>query len=248
MSTFAPVRVTAMYRAHVALGARFTTHGDWKVPDVYRSADEEATRANAGAGIADVSACGKLGLRGADVDAVLTKLTGQAAPGIGRALRARLDGTGALVARVALDEALVLWSARRHASAEARPEARDAVSPSAIFDLLSRGAAGIGCAHVTDLTSAFAIVDLVGPTVATLLERVCPVELSAVAGLSLTMTEVARVRATIVRLDSARPVFRVLVPREYGEFVWHALCDAGQDLGLVPVGAAAHAHLVPEPA
>lgn len=247
MSTFAPVRVTAMYRAHAALGARFTANGDWKVPNVYTSADEEVARASAALGIADVSAGGKISVRGADVEAVLAKITGQSAPAVGRAMRARINGAAALIARVASDEALILCL-QRDPSAAAPHESQDAARPPVAFELVSRAAGSVGCAHPTDLTSAFAIVDLMGPHVATLLERICPVDLSSVGALSVTMAEVARVRATIIRLDAPEPVFRVLVPREYGEFVWHALSDTGHDLGLVPVGATAHARLVPEPA
>jgi hypothetical protein len=36
----------------------------------------------------------------------------------------------------------------------------------------------------------------------------------------------------------------VLVGREYGDFVWRTLTDAGHDLGLALVGAAAHARLL----
>jgi len=254
VTTFVPVRVTAMYRAHVALGARFTSAGDWNIADAYTSVDDEIARAMAGAGIADISACDKIGVRGAAVDALLTKITGQAAPAVGRSIRARVNGAGALVARVASDEALILATP---ASVAMTDETRDAMSRSSVAEIVTGAAASIGCAHVTDLTSAFAIVDLVGPAMPALLERVCAVDLTGVAAMSVTMAEIARVRATIIRLDAPPPaagadaharVFRILVPREYGEFVWHTVSEAGHDLGLIPVGAAAHARLVPEPA
>jgi sarcosine oxidase subunit alpha len=99
---------------------------------------------------------------------------------------------------------------------------------------------------VTDLTSAFAAVDLIGPRVPALLARLVAVELTARAAppLSVTLADVAGVHGIIVRLEHRHPAFRVLVGREHGEFVWDTLLDTGRDLGLVPVGAAAHRRLL----
>ena len=58
MTTFSPVRTTAMHRPHLALGARFREVGGWQVAHAYTSADDEAMRARAAVGLADVSAGG----------------------------------------------------------------------------------------------------------------------------------------------------------------------------------------------
>ena len=227
-----PIRRTAMHRAHLALGARFMEEAAWAIADVYTSPETETRAARAGLGLADVSATTKLGVRGDDVTAVVEKVTGQEAPAAGRALRARVDGAEALVSRLAPDEVLVLTGARHH---------------EVVADLLIRTSGATRCAHVTDLTSTFAAIDVLGPHTLALLEKLVPLDLghAAVPALGVVQGELARVRAILLRLDHAGlAAFRVLVPRECGAFVWEALCEAGHDLGLTPVGAAGHARLM----
>lgn len=229
MTTSAPIRTTAMYRAQQAAGARFTDDAGWRVADVYTSTEEEAARARDGVAICDVSASGKLGLRGEAVESLAMKLTGRTPPALGRAAWERVDGATVLACRRAADEMLWLTTAAEHA---------------AVADVLTRTVDAAGCVHVTDLTSAFAGVDLLGPALGTLLERVVAVDLAALPTLGLVQGELARVHAILLRLDRpALPVVRVLVPRESGDFVWHALGDAGRELGLTPIGRAAHARL-----
>lgn len=229
MSTMLPVRTSAMHGAQRTLGARFKDDGGWRVADVYTSAADEVARARAGVGLADVSACGKLAVHGDAIDALVVKLTGQPAPAVGTAARQRLNGALLLLCRRAADELLILT---------------DRGDVPAITGLFRKTADTVGCVHVTDLTSAFAVVDLVGPRVGALLERLLPLDLAGVPALGIVQGELARVHAMIVRLDHAPlPAYRVLVPREYGDFVWTTLTDAGHDLGLTPVGAAAHARL-----
>jgi len=225
-----PIRTTAMYRAQQAAGARFIDDVGWRVADVYTSTDAEISRAREGVAISDVSACGKLGLRGEAIESVAIKLTGRTPPPVGRAARERVNGAAVLACRRAADEMLLLTSTAEH---------------TAVADVLADTVETAGCVHVTDLTSAFAVVDLMGPALPALLERVVTVDLTAVPPLGVVQGEVSRVHAIMVRLDEVTlPVFRVLVPRESGAFVWHALCDAGRDLGLAPAGAAAHARLL----
>jgi len=35
------------------------------------------------------------------------------------------------------------------------------------------------------------------------------------------------------------PAYEILVPRDFGEYLWDALLDAGAPVGVRPVGAAA---------
>ena len=227
-----PLRRTAMYRSQVALGARFREEAAWMIADVYTSAEEEARTARAGVGLVDVSAAAKLAVRGADAATVVQKIMGQDAPGAGRALRARVDGAEAIVCRVAPDELLVL-AAARHQQAAA--------------DLLTQACKAVPCAHVTDLTSTYAAIDVVGPRTLALLERLVPLDLSPAAtpALAVVRGELAHVRAILIRLDHPHvAAVRALVPRECGAFVWNTLYEAGHDLGLTCVGSAGHALLM----
>ena len=221
-------RVSAMYEAHRALGATFTDDTDWRIPHVYTRADDEARRAMAGVGLADASACGKLLLQGERMEALLAKAAAIEPIAVATAARVRVDGAGILALRLAGDELLLLL-----------PLADTA----AVREVVGSAASALGCAHLADLTSGLAVLDLIGPRAPELLARVSPLDL-ALPVLGVAQGEVARVHATVVRLDRpAGPVFRLLVARECGAFVWEAAIEAGHDLGLVPVGAAARAAL-----
>lgn len=222
-----------MYGAQRTAGARFVDGAGWRVADVYTSVAEETERARRGVGLGDVSACGKLGIRGEALDPLAMKVAGRAAPAVGRASRERVNGASVLVCRRAADELLTLTTAEEHAS---------------VAGVLGRAVEDAGCAHLTDLTSAFAVVDLMGPAVGALLERLVALDLAAVPALGLVQGELAHVHALMLRLDHpALAAFRVLVPRESGDFVWHTLVDAGHDLGVTLVGATAHAQLLARP-
>lgn len=226
-----PVRVSAIHRAHLTRGATFRDAGDWRVPDAFTSPEDEVARVLAGVGLADVSAAGKLHVRGESAAAVLRRMAGGEPSAPGRAARVALGDAEALACRLADDELLVLTAF---------------ADTDAVRDRLTRTAASAGCAHVTDLTSGFAAVDVLGPAAPSLLARVAPLDLSdgAVPPLGVVQGELARVRAILIRLDRVRaPAFRALVPRESGAHAWEALADAGRDLGLVLVGAAARARL-----
>jgi heterotetrameric sarcosine oxidase gamma subunit len=232
VSGFAPVRVSAMYRAQVALRARFRTADGWTVAEAFTSPEDEARGAGATVGLVDVSAGTRVGIRGEEAAALLAKLIGQPAPGPGEAVRARLNGTGVLVCRLASDEALVLAG----------------TAAEMVSDLLADSAGAVSCAHVTDLTAAFAVLEIVGPRARALLEKLVPLDLAPGATVPLTVlqTELSHVRAILIRLDHALPAYWLLVPRECGEFVWDVVRGAGHDLDLVLVGATAHARLAGE--
>jgi heterotetrameric sarcosine oxidase gamma subunit len=224
-----PYRVSALYEAHRALGATLRDEGDWRVPDHYGSPGEEVTRALAAVGLADASACGKLCVRGDGVEAVLAKAAAIERFTVGAAERVFVEGLRVLALRPADDELLLLSPV---AAAET------------VRDVVAGAAAGLPCAHLTDVTSALAVVDVVGPRGPELLARLSPLDLALVPVLGVVQGEVARVHATVIRLDRpAVPTFRLLVAREYGASAWDALHEAGHDLGLVPVGAAARARL-----
>ena len=225
------VRRSAMYRRHQVLRAIFTQHGDWQVPQVYTSATEELAAAERGAGLTDVSAGGKLAVRGDALDGVIAKVAGLVAPPARRAAHGRVDGAEILVCRLAPDELLVTTAPADEA---------------AVHAALSAACDSAGCAHVTDLTSGFAAVDLIGPSVPALLARLVAVDLGprAAPPLSVTLADVGSVRGILVRLEHRHPAFRVLVGRELGEFTWDTLVEAGHDLGVVPVGTDAHRRLL----
>lgn len=229
----ARVRRSAMYRRHVALRATFAQDGDWQVPAVYGAVAEELAAAERGIGLTDVSAGGKLSVRGDALEAVVAKTTGLVLPGPRRAAHGRVDTTNVLLCRVAPDELLVTTTAP---------------AESAVHAALSAACESAGCAHVTDVTSAFSAVDVVGPRVPALLARLVSVDLRerVAPPLGVILADVGGVRSILVRLPLGHPAFRIFFGRDVAEFAWDTLVEAGHDLGLAPVGTDAHRRLLAE--
>jgi aminomethyltransferase len=219
-----------MVEAHRALGATFGDAGDWRVPARYTDAEAEVAAARAAVGLADASACGKLLVTGEEIDAVLAKTAALERFAVGTAERMPIGGVPVLAVRAMDDELLLLT-----------PPA----DTTTVSDVLGPVIAGLACAHVTDVTTAFAVLDVLGPRAPDLLARLSPLELAAAAPLAVIPGQLAGVQATLIRLErpAGLPAFRALVAREYGLFVWEAVTEAGHDLGLMPVGAAARARL-----
>jgi glycine cleavage system aminomethyltransferase T len=54
---------------------------------------------------------------------------------------------------------------------------------------------------------------------------------------STAQTSLAKTHCILTRDDIAEvPTFRLLIGREYGEFVWNTVLDAGKEFGIVAVG------------
>lgn len=115
----------------------------------------------------------------------------------------------------------------------------------AVHDALQPALAG-ACAHLTDLTSALAALDLVGPSAPEVLSRLIALDLrpTVFAPGTLTQGGLAGVHAIVLRLDLGPHLgYRLLVGRELAECVWDVLLDAGAEFGMAPVGTLAHALL-----
>lgn len=237
-ATFAPVKRSALHEVHQALGAVWVEEAGWQRPRAYAAPEAEAAGVRAGVGLLDESPLGKLALSGRDAAAVLG--IGGNGPGErnGLARRLRLEGEGPAVSTLALplapDELLLLTAPGEVPRLAAR--------------LASRLASG-SCAHLTDLTSALAALRLAGPRAPELLPKLFALDLAprAFPNLAVAQAPLAKVRAVVVRDDSGPlPGYLMLVPRDLAEYIWQAICEAGHEIGLAPIGTAALARLGPE--
>ncbi|NIP16909.1 MAG: hypothetical protein GWM87_01165, partial [Xanthomonadales bacterium] len=68
--------MSALHARHLALGAQFDTRGGWLVPDSYPDAGEGRAVLREGAGLADISAKGKLVIRGEGAAEVAASVLG----------------------------------------------------------------------------------------------------------------------------------------------------------------------------
>ena len=220
----------------------------WQRPVVYSTVDEEVERLRGAAGLTDISPDGKVNLQGHGVGGLvdsafsrqerLSDSASGAESALG-ALRAgecvfvaaseKPDAPPVLLARLASDEMVAFTG----------PSERGTVHAS-----LS-GHAG-PTAQAVDLTSALAGAAITGPSAALVLSSVSGLDTSPdnLPGMGCAQGEAAGVHGIFVRADRGGiPGYRLYFGREYGEYVWEALLDAGREYGAAPVGTEALARL-----
>ena len=215
--------MSALYRSHLALGARWVEEGEWRLPESFADPEWEALRVRQGVGLQDVSAIGKLDLKGRDGERLLAGLAPQ-------------DHLSVL--RLTPDQILILTLPGRQGQVAL-----------GLLQILSRTP---GCAHVTDVTGALSAFALVGPGAREVLAKLTSLDLppDAFPNGACAQGGLAKVHVLIHREDwDQLPAYRLLLGRELGEYGWEAIQKAGASLGLVPFGLAAERLLrVPRPA
>ncbi|MFQ5521623.1 MAG: sarcosine oxidase subunit gamma family protein, partial [Candidatus Methylomirabilia bacterium] len=210
---FRPYKVSALYRAHVALGARWVEAGEWRLPEAFADPEEEAERVRQGVGLQDVSSIGKLDLNGREVERLLTGFTPQ-------------DGLSLL--RLRPDHFLLLT-----------PPGRQGQTAEALLQTRSQTPC---CAHLTDVTSALSALALVGPRAGEVLAKLTSLDIRPRAFPDGACAEagLAKVHAIIFRKDwGGLPAYCLLLGWEFGEYGWEVLRGAGESLGLIAFGLAA---------
>jgi len=211
--SFRPYKVSALYRAHLALGARWAEQGGWRLPESFTDPAVEAERVRQGVGLQDVSAIGKLDFKGRDVERLLAGFTPQ-------------------------DQLSLLRLTPEHVLFLTAPGRQGQVAES-LLQALSQTPC---CAHLTDLTSALSAFALVGPRAQEVLAKLTSLDLRphTFPDGACAQGGLAKVHVIILREDWGRlPAYRLLVGRDLGEYAWEVLREAGEHLGLVPFGLAA---------
>jgi sarcosine oxidase subunit alpha len=231
-----PIRRTPLHHLHEGAGAHWMDMGYWKRPAYYTSVEDECQLVHEAVGLIDVSTLGKLQVSGDDAPAFLdwihSNRVGNLAPGRVR-YRLMLDDAG-----IILDDGTVARLA----------DGRFFVTTgTGTLDMVQQWlewwtAEGSRCMHVTDLTAAYAAINVAGPRSRQLLRRLCSRDLSNEAApyLSAIETSVAGVPVIALRIGFLGELaYELYAPAEYGEHLWAALLDGGRDLGCRPFGVEA---------
>jgi sarcosine oxidase subunit alpha len=268
-----PKKLTALHYSHIAAGAFMADTDGWQRPKRYREVAEEVTAAQERVGLADISPIGKLDLKGTaaatfaaaalrwatpcgagllpgESDAALpgaapapqdtepryeTPPGGSPAPRDAPSVNTAVadlqtaDGTIPIrCCRLAPDH-LLLFTPPEHAAA-----AREA---------LAAAAAREERAHLTDVTSVYAGIALLGPSSRDVLRKLIALDIrpTALPDSACAETALAGVHALLLRADlGGLPAFELYVTRDVAEFVWETLLDAGREYGLAPIGTLAY--------
>lgn len=227
MQKWNPVALSAMQPRHLSLGATLVETNKWLLPARYSTVEEETELLRASAGVSDISSNGKLALQG-ETDSQILQALGQSGPGaIGTVSKIAHESGEVVIARLAADDALLLTAGRS----------------STLAGLVEEGET---CSHTVDLTSVLAGLAIVGPQAHSVLAGLTEIDTSDMAfqDLSCAQGMVAEVRATLLRVDRGSvPGYELYFGRDYGEYMWDSVLEAGEPAGLTPVGTEALAKI-----
>ena len=234
MATLSPLKLSALHYKHLALGAAMVDDGGWRRPERYGLAEEELKAVREGVGLCDISPVGKLDLKGKQIARVFESLFSLCdLPQTGQMQRMALNNPNhtsrmeVSCCRLVSDHVLLLTEPGALAEVEQA--------------LTHQVQATDDCIHLTNLTSALAAVQLVGRNSRELLQKLTAFDLSPLRFGDLTCAQggVAKVHALVVRADlGPQLAYEVYCGREFGEYLWDTLRDAGQEFGAVPFGVA----------
>jgi heterotetrameric sarcosine oxidase gamma subunit len=216
-------RQSPLHQKHQLLNAQFAAKGGWLVPEVYDGLEKQPSPQRASVAIADITAMGKLTVRGEGSPNLVASSFGFLPARLGEVNF--IQATGVIVAYLYLDEFFILT----------RPgEEKDTA------DLLKAGVAGqASLISVVDATSGLVGLSLSGPESRSVMRKLCALSLDEkdFPNLRIAQTSFAKVRTTILRRDMGNvPRYELFADRSYAEYLWDSVMDAGMQFGIQPVG------------
>ena len=243
MAAIPLIRRSALHAFHLAEASMIEDHG-WQCADSYGAVEAEVQALREQVGLSDISPLAKLDIQGHDVFASLGQklslgISLETVP-VGRVVRIPAQA-------LQLDtqaSGLLCSLARNHARLISPPGTADAVH--ARVESVIQQTADSACIHLTDVTSNFTAVQIVGPRSRELLRKLTALDLRSVQfpDLSCAQGSLASIHALVLRADiQAHLAYQVYCGREFGAYVWDALLDAGQEFGARPFGLAAQRQL-----
>ena len=235
-----PVRYSPMQPWHEAHGAVPMVAGQWVRPEHYGDAEAEVRAVRETVGIIDVTPLGKLDLRGPDVPQLLNLLYVNK--------WSKLD-IGAVRYGVMCAEDGVVFDdgVTGHLGEDHYLMSTTSSGASAVWEWLENW---LQCSqpswqvHVTQVTSAYASINIAGPASRDLLTRVVSdVDLSPAAFpyMHVRTGSIAGVAPCHMwRIGFTGELsYEVHVPASYGLYVWEVLLEVGADLGTRAFGVEA---------
>lgn len=238
---FDPYRQTPMHQRHLALGAHMIPAGVWQRPAYYGPAEKrseniarEALNVRQNVGIIDVSTLGGLDIRGQDSAEFLNRLYtfAFAKLPVGKtryAVMAAEDG-------VVIDDGVAGRLSEQHFYVTATTSGVDRIYQ----QMLKWNAQWRLNIDISNVTTAFAAVNVAGPNSRHLMQKVCQdVDFSndAFPYLGLRLGTIHGVPVRLLRVGFVGELgYEIHYPSRYGEFIWDLLMDAGKAFDIQPFG------------
>ncbi len=242
--SFDPVRYTAMHFRHLEAGARMMSAGLWLRPEFYGDPKqraelirEEAKTVRENVGLIDVSTLGGLDVRGPDAAEFLNRMYtfAYAKQPIGRSRYVLMTDQAGVI----IDDGVACRFHNDWFYVTATTSGVDAVYRS----MLWYNAQWRLKVDITNVTAAYAGVNLAGPNARKVLEKLCKdADLSkdAFPYMGVREATVAGIKALLLRVGFVGELgYEIHVPASRGEALWDALMIAGKEFGIRPFGVEA---------
>ncbi|MEM4311857.1 MAG: FAD-dependent oxidoreductase [Nitrososphaerales archaeon] len=229
-----PYKLTPIHRRHLEFNPKFINMGEWKRPFYYTSIEEEYRAVRENVGVIDISTIGKFEIKGKDatkfLDFVFANKCSNIKIGKARYSPLLLDNG------VILDESLILRL----------EEDRFLVTSSSGnvegFEMWLKWwlAQSNLCAHITNLTSNFASINVAGPRARDLLSKIVEIDLSSFPDMTFKFAKLAGVECLIFRTGFVGELsWEIYCPSEYGDYIWSKIMEVGKEFNIKPVGVEA---------
>jgi len=222
-----PYKLTPMHAWHTQNGAQTSVVDGWVRVLAYGDSQAEIQATNSEVGICDVSPLSKIDIQGKRSGALLEESAGMPVPGVGGCASLMLRGCPkpVYVVRLHSEKYLVL------AAANLREQ---------VYSLLAEAAREHDCVHTTDVTSAYAALQVAGPKAVALLKKLGSAPIDQIQTEHCVQTSTARVWSVVIHHQARQgSAWLVLVSRDFGEYVWETVLVAGQEFGIRPFGISA---------
>jgi sarcosine oxidase subunit alpha len=228
-----PAQRTSIHHRHKELGAKMMWTGTWRRPHSYGDPEGEAQSVHASVGVIDVSTLGKMIVRGPDAAEFLERLYpnrfGDMKPmriryGVLNSDAGRImdDGT---IARLG-DETFYVTTTSTGAGA--------------VLEWFEWWNAVWGMdVEIVDVTGGLAAVNVAGPRSRAVMRALTDIDLSneGLSYLDAREARVAGVPSLILRIGFVGELgYELHFPSPYGEHVWNAILETGEDFGIRPFG------------
>ena len=228
-----PMKRTPLDRIHRGLGARMVESGPWLRPHSYGSPADECVAVRDRVGIIDVGTLGKLEVVGSDAPKLLDRLYTHSFSDlrVGRIRYGLMTSDNGVI----LDDGTVTRLADDRYFVTTTSGNADVIEE--WFNWWNAGAGN--CAHVVNVTAAYGAVNVAGPRARETLAKLTDIDLSPnrFRYMRSAQGEVAGVPCLLLRIGFVGEAgWEVHFPAEYGEYVWRAIMEAGQEFGISPFG------------
>lgn len=224
-----PYRLSSTYHKQLSLGANFIRDADgWVKAEHFTKSDDEAQKVMNSVGLSDISHLVKLSVKGKDIIRDLEKHLGNSA---------QIEPLVAFKSTNSefFSDALVIVLTHNEAFVLSRILNRSSIPT----DLSASGPDNL-C--VTDLTSYFAGLYLMGPKSREVMSKLTEVNVNAdvLPDFAVSQLPLFHVRSIVLRHDlHGMPGFQIYFDRGFGEYLWDKIMQAGREFSIAPVGSSA---------